>query len=317
MKRYEYYRILQLKYTDINVFSEIERTCRKIEEHFETHNNILVSVSGGSDSDCIVHLICTYFPEYVEKCRFVFVNTGLEYAATKRHLCDLENRYGITIDRIRGESVVTAVKKYGIPILNKAKSKSLSMYIRDTPKGYYLVFEANGSYYHFTDNERRLARYLKANNIMVSNKCCDVSKKKPIHKFCKENAIDLNVTGERRAEGGQRATAHKSCFHETHDGAKFMPLFWWSDIVKGVFKKAEKIRYSDCYEVYGMRRTGCCGCPYGKYTGEELRIMQKYEPNLYNACMHIFGKAYELTDMFNCRRVKCLPEYWQMEIENA
>lgn len=317
MKRYEYYMILQQKYTDINVFSEIERTCRKIEEHFETHNNILVSVSGGSDSDCIVHLICTYFPEYVEKCRFVFVNTGLEYAATKRHLCDLEKRYGITIDRIRGESVVTAVKKYGIPILNKAKSKSLSMYIRDTPKGYFLVFEANGSYYHFTENERRLARYLKANNIMVSNKCCDVSKKKPIHKFCKENAIDLNVTGERRAEGGQRATAHKSCFHETHEGAKFMPLFWWSDMVKAVFKKAEKIRYSDCYEVYGMKRTGCCGCPYGKNTGEELRIMQKYEPNLYNACMRVFGKAYELTDFFNCRRKKCVPEYLQMEFENA
>ena len=47
------------------------------------------------------------------------------------------------------------------------------------------------------------------------------------------------------------------------------------------------------------------------FAAEELELMFQYEPNLYAACMAVFGQAYELTDRFNCRRRKCLPEYMQ------
>lgn len=297
------------------VYDALFHTGSKLLEYFGSHEHISISVSGGSDSDCIVHLVCTYFPEFLEKCKFVFVNTGLEYDATKRHLCDLEKRYGIEIDKIRGMSVVTVTRQYGIPILNKAKAKSISMYQRRTPKGYYLVFEADGSYYKFTERERELAKYCDKNGIRISQKCCDLSKKKPLHAYSKEHDIDLDVTGERKAEGGVRATSNKSCFRENDDCAdRFMPLFWWSDAVKAAFKENEGIRYSDCYEVWGMKRTGCVGCPFGKDTAEELRLMHEYEPQLYKACMNVFGQAYELTDRFNCRRKKCLPDSFQMTL---
>lgn len=183
--------------------ADVLHTCIKMNNYFRDHDSIAISVSGGSDSDCIVHLVCTYFPEYLEKCKFVFVNTGLEYDATKRHLCDLEKRYGITIDRIRGQSVVTACRKFGFPILNKAKAKSINQYLRGTPKGEYLVFRADGAMYSFKQSERELARYLKENGIMVSSKCCDISKKEPLYKYMGENSTDLNVSGERKAEGGK------------------------------------------------------------------------------------------------------------------
>lgn len=313
MTRAERYFILKEKYKDdIEAFSEIERTCRKMEEHFTDHDRIMISVSGGSDSDCIVHLVCTYFSEYLDKISFVFVDTGLEYAATKRHLYDLETKYRIKIDRIRGTSVVTAVRKFGVPILNKSKAHMVELYLRRTPKGYYLCFEMHGMY-ELTDNERNLVQYLDKNNIKVSSKCCDVSKKKPVHEYSKQHKIDLSVSGERKAEGGVRATSHKSCFETKKDGVdKFMPLLWWSDDVKSTFKKEENIRYSDCYEVWGMKRTGCVGCPFGKDTAEELQMMMKYEPNLYKACMNVFGVAYELTDRFNCRKKKKLSEYVQL-----
>ena len=157
--------------------ADVLHTCIKMNNYFRDHDSIAISVSGGSDSDCIVHLVCKYFPEYLEKCKFVFVNTGLEYDATKRHLCDLEKRYGIEIDKIRGLSVVTSCKRYGFPILNKAKAKNINLYLRDTPKGEYLVFHSDGTMYKFTENERNLARYCKEHNIIVSQKCCDVSKK--------------------------------------------------------------------------------------------------------------------------------------------
>jgi hypothetical protein len=93
-----------------------------------------------------------------------------------------------------------------------------------------------------------------------------------------------------------------------------MPLWWWSDETKHEFKEKEGIRYSDCYEVYGMKRTGCCGCPFNLNIADDLQAMYEYEPRLFKACMAVFGQAYELTDRFHCRRKKCLPDFLQMTL---
>ena len=161
--------------------------------------------------------------------------------------------------------------------------------------------------YGFTDDQRKLVDFIKDTGIKVSKKCCDISKKSPVKEYIKKHAIDLNVTGERKAEGGLRANAHKTCFTTDKRGMdKFMPIFWWDAECKEVFKLAEGITYSDCYEVYGMKRTGCVGCPFNVHIGDDLKVIQKYEPRLYAACMNVFGLSYELTDRFNCRRKKIL-----------
>lgn len=170
------------------VYDALFHTGSKLLEYFGSHEHICIGVSGGSDSDCIVHLVCTYFPEFLDKCKFVFANTGLEYDATKRHLCDLEKRYGIEIDEIRGLSVVTSCKRYGFPILNKVKAHDLDLLLRKQPSGYRLVYEMEDSQFSFTERERELARYIEANQIKVSSMCCDVSKKKPL-KNTKKNMI--------------------------------------------------------------------------------------------------------------------------------
>lgn len=164
------------------VYDALFHTGSKLLEYFGSHEHICISVSGGSDSDCIVHLVCTYFPEFLDKCKFVFVNTGLEYDATKRHLCDLEKRYGIEIDKIRGRSVVTVVRGYGIPILSKQKSKEICDFIKGMKWATERVLNSRGRY-GYTDNQVELAKYLKSNDIKVSCKCCDYSKKKPIHTY--------------------------------------------------------------------------------------------------------------------------------------
>lgn len=35
-------------------------TAVKMWSYFSEHDNIMISVSGGSDSDCIVHLVCMF-----------------------------------------------------------------------------------------------------------------------------------------------------------------------------------------------------------------------------------------------------------------
>lgn len=280
-------------------------TCIKMQQYFREHDNICVSVSGGSDSDCIIHLICTYFPEFRWKIDFVYVDTGLEYRATREHIAYLETRYNIEIKRLRGKSVVYVVKKYGVPILSKIKSHFLYHYIRGNPCGEKEIFSDHKmNSMQFTENQKKLALYLKNRGILVSKKCCELSKRKPLDDYHKQNCVDLTVTGERNAEQGIRTINQKTCFNDTKQIHKFMPLFWWNDNVKNDFKLHEKIRFSDCYEIYGMKRTGCVGCPYNIKISDDLLVIKKYEPNLYHACISVFGKSYYLTDKFNARKQK-------------
>lgn len=55
-----------------------------------------------------------------------------------------------------------------------------------------------------------------------------------------------------------------------------------------------------------MKRTGCVGCPFNSRVGDELQIVQKYEPKLYKACINLFGESYSLMDEFNVHRKKIL-----------
>ena len=223
-------------------------TCLKMQQYFNDHERILISYSGGSDSDCIVHLISKYFPEHLSKCNFVFINTGLEYVATKRHIKEIAQKYGIVIETIRGRSVVSVVKEYGIPVLSKLKSDRAEAYLQNKPWGLRYVKPDEEFKKHFrndaifNENQIALVDYCKENGIKISARCCKLSKKKPLNQYMKEKHIDLNVTGERKAEGGQRSLTHQSCFEVHKDGMhKYMPLWWWSEDVKADFKKKRRI----------------------------------------------------------------------------
>lgn len=66
------------------------------------------------------------------------------------------------------------------------------------------------------------------------------------------------------------------------------------------------IRYSDAYEVYGLTRTGCCGCPISYKAVDDLELIRPYEPNVVKAAWNIFGKSYEYRKKYN--------EYKQMRM---
>lgn len=59
------------------------------------------------------------------------------------------------------------------------------------------------------------------------------------------------------------------------------------------------IRYSDAYEVYGLTRTGCCGCPISYKAIADLEMIRPYEPNLVKAAWHVFGKSYQYRKKYN------------------
>ncbi len=136
----------------------------------------------------------------------------------------------------------------------------------------------------------------------ISAKCCDYCKKQVAHRVQKN--YDMIITGERRAEGGMRSVPRKDntalCFTETSNGQyRFRPLYYVTDKDKAWYKEYYGIKYSDAYEVYGLTRTGCCGCPISYKAVDDLELIKPYEPNVVKAAWNIFGKSYEYRQKYN------------------
>ena len=151
--------------------------------------------------------------------------------------------------------------------------------------------------------------FIKENPIpfKVSNKCCDCCKKQVAHNV--QKVYDLVITGERRDEGGMRSVPKKDCtsmcFTETADGQyRLKPLYYVSDADKAWYKEYYGIRYSDAYEVYGLTRTGCCGCSISSKAIEDLEKIRPYEPNLVKAAWNIFGPSYTYRQQYNEYKAK-------------
>lgn len=136
----------------------------------------------------------------------------------------------------------------------------------------------------------------------ISADCCTHCKKNLAHRV--EKGFDMIITGERRDEGGRRSVPRKDntslCFTETASGQyRFRPLFYVSNKDKAWYKEQHNIRYSDAYEVYGLTRTGCCGCPISYKAVADLELIRPYEPNVVKAAWNIFGKSYEYRAKYN------------------
>lgn len=139
-------------------------------------------------------------------------------------------------------------------------------------------------------------------DFQISAKCCDYCKKQVAHSV--QKGYDMVITGERRDEGGMRSVPRKDsssmCFTETSSGQyRLRPLYYVSDADKAWYREFYGIKYSDAYEVYGLTRTGCCGCPISYKAVEDLDKIRPYEPNVVKAAWNIFGKSYEYRKKYN------------------
>ena len=305
------------------------------------HPNAVCSYSGGSDSDILLHLIERARKMFdLPKIDYAFFNTGLEMEATKRHVREVSEQYGIEIMEVRPEkNIVRATREYGIPFVSKIVSKGLEgvqkkgipLSIADEyaqaedkaakrqelkrryPKCEYTINflcgcnstgEPRSNTQMVIGSSKYMLDFIRENPIpfRVSNKCCDICKKQPAHKLQKN--YDMVITGERMAEGGIRSIRRKEyasmCFSEGGDSKfRLRPLYYVSDADKEWYKNYYGIRYSDAYEVYGLKRTGCCGCSISARAAEDLEKIRPYEPNLVKAAWNVFGPSYLYRQQYN------------------
>lgn len=299
---------------------EIMDVLSKANTELDRHERVMASISGGADSDVVLDVL--YKLDYDGKVTYVYFGTGLEYDATKRHLDELEQKYGIKIERVKPSMPIpTCCKKYGVPFWNKRVSeliyrlqkhgfkwedKPFDVLIQEYPRcRAALRWWCNEYPKRENGSESSLniayTPFLKEWMMLnpppkISAKCCQKAKKEPAEKYEKEHDFDMVCIGVRKAEKGPRSMYYKNCFTRNIEGADdYRPIFWLTDKDKQEYKEHYCLRYSDCYEVWGMDRTGCPGCPYGKFFEQELEFMQKYEPKFYKAALKIFGPSYEYT----------------------
>ncbi|SDA76898.1 Phosphoadenosine phosphosulfate reductase family protein [Lachnospiraceae bacterium G11] len=291
-------------------------------QKLKDYDKIICSISGGSDSDLIIDL-CQQFDES-NKIQYVFFDTGLEFEATKEHIRDLERRYNVEIKRIRAvKPIPVCCREYGQPFLSKQVSEWISRLQRhgfqwdDTDDLEFLM----GKYHNCkaalrwwcNDYPKALGGKVSSYNIeynsylkefmienppqfSISNKCCHFAKKKVASDFKKKEKPDLNMYGVRKAEGGARKGAYKNCFTTKKSGAdEYRPVFWYLESTKKTYEEHYGVEHSRCYTEYGLKRTGCAGCPYARNNEEELRAMEMYEPRLYRAVSNVFRDSYEYT----------------------
>ena len=297
----------------------------KCESVFLHHDKALVSLSGGADSDIILDLCQRVRKEQSIEIEYAFFDTGIEYAATKEQLDYLEWSYQVEIKRLRAiKSIPVCCKEYGQPFA----SKYISMMIErlqnigfewDDCDSFQELWDKYGecrSGLRWWTNDfakdkskpskfdigyrRHLKEFMVENPpwFWISPKCCTYAKKKVAAKAIESSECDLTVVGVRKAEGGSRAFQNK-CFDRGIGVDTYRPLFWFSDSDRQSYEAIFNISHSDCYEVWGFKRTGCVGCPYSRNLQADLETTKQYEPKIHFAVQKIFADAYEYTRMFN------------------
>lgn len=312
-----------------------------IAKHLREHPKSICSYSGGADSDILLDLIEQTRKAFgLPPVKYVFFNTGLEMKATKDHVKDIAEKYGVEIEEHRPKiNIVMATRKYGVPFVSKIMSSGLSEWQK---KGIPLSIaqEYEQAEDKAAKRQELKERYPKCESVInflcccnsageprpniqlvinsskymrdfigeyppdfqISAKCCDYCKKQVAHEVQKD--YEMVITGERRDEGGMRSVPRKDntalCFTETASGQfRLRPLYYVSDKDKEWYKQYHGVRYSDAYEVYGLTRTGCCGCPISYKAIDDLEIIRPYEPNVVKAAWNIFGNSYEYRKKYN------------------
>lgn len=340
-------------YADFDAPAKFQAIQSIVAKHLKQHPNAICSYSGGADSDILIDVIERTREIFnLPPVKYVFFNTGLEMKATKDHVKDTAEKYGVEIETVRPKTnIVMASRKYGIPFVSKIMSAGLSEWQK---KGVPLFVAQE--YDQAEDKQAKRAelkeRYPKCESVLnflcccnskgeprpniqlvinsskymrdfigeyppdfkISAECCTHCKKNVAHQI--QKGYDMVITGERRDEGGMRSVPRKDntsmCFTETASGQyRLRPLYYVSDADKAWYKEYYGLRYSDAYEVYGLTRTGCCGCPISYKAIDDLELIRPYEPNLVKAAWNVFGKSYTYRQKYNAYKAE------RMEQEKA
>jgi 3'-phosphoadenosine 5'-phosphosulfate sulfotransferase (PAPS reductase)/FAD synthetase len=267
--------------------AKVNLSIMKIKEFYE-HNEgkVYVAFSGGKDSTVMLNIVRSIYPEVPA----VFVDTGLEYPEIKAFVNTIPN---VTIIRPE-KSFIQVIREYGYPIV----SKKTCRFVRDcqnrcpaNERTYQLRmtgidrFGKKGSSYKLAEKWKKLIDA----PFKVSEKCCDIMKKKPLKKYVKETG-NKPFIGIMASDGLQREKSYLKSGCNTFTGSDVMsrPLAFWLEEDVWNYLKTNKIPYCKIYDM-GEKRTGCMYCMFGVHLENgtnRFQRMKKSHPQLWEYCIN-------------------------------
>lgn len=243
-----------------------------------------ISYSGGKDSGVLVDLARRFVDRNMKA---VFCNTGNEYPEIVRFVRSTEN---VTI--IRPELTVRQVLvKYGFPLISKEQAHSIRQ-AKTTKSEKLLRIRLHG-----TDKSRgwlsgKIAdkwQYLIAEPFMISERCCDCLKKKPLARYQKQTGevpIIGSMAGESRLRS-QQYIRRGGCNSFSDKSTASYPLSIWTDEDIWAYIRMFNVPYCELYDK-GLSRTGCMVCGFGaQYEIENSRfeLLNRLHPKAYRIFM--------------------------------
>lgn len=290
-------RILQGLSLDL----KIAKSKNRIQEWYNYWGGqVYVSFSGGKDSTVLKHLV----ENTVGTVPGVFCDTGLEYPEIKEFVKSQNN-----VEIIRPSMAFNQViKEYGYPIISKEISHKVDV-ARRNPEGKYAERFKKDNYhserYQTSLYDCSKYAYLLDAPFMISNKCCDIMKKKPFKAYEKSTGRK-GFVGTMAIESQLRKTVYLKHGCNAFDNIRPLssPLSFWTE--QDILEYLSTYNVSYCsvygdivfkdgkYITTGLNRTGCMFCMYGMSQDGKLnrfQQMQHTHPNIYNYCMKPVGQG--------------------------
>lgn len=269
---------------------------------------IYLSFSGGKDSTVLGELI--KMAELPTDIPFVFCDTGIEMEAIRNFVKEFDYPNIVTVKPKKPFPLI--LKEDGKPVCSKMKSQFLGryqVYLKDgrDPMGIQMTRQLisgeaeNGNIKKGFRSNNALA--LKHFNLLwpdleykISSKCCDFLKKEPFQRYAKENDMSGVFMGVRNQEGGARSMVYRECVQirikRGREEVTSFPIIDWTDENIEEFINYFGIKVSIAYTKYGLDRTGCAGCPFGKILDVELKALYDHEPQKYKGMLFMLKDVY-------------------------
>lgn len=294
---------------------------------------VYVSFSGGKDSTVLKHIVDSMYDDVPA----VFVNTGLEYPEIQKFVRDIKagkfDCFNPDVEIIQPEMRFDEViKKYGYPVVSKEVSRVIEDARKwaDTGRYAYRMQQLNGELLDKHGNKSRYNcekwKFLLDADFKISNKCCDVMKKRPIKKYEKKTGRK-GFIGTMASESMARQQAWMKTGCNAYESKKPLskPMSFWTeqDVLHYIKEfnvpycpvygdiqikrkpKADEIEGQmnlidylgdyepeDVLETTGCGRTGCMFCMFGCHLEKgpnRFQRMKVTHPKQYAYCMERLG----------------------------
>lgn len=202
------------------------------------------------------------------------------------------------------------INTYGYPVISKEVSRDVGRVQKNgginsrTGQLTWSYKSLNGDFHSIADKSRW--KFLIDAPFKISNECCDIMKKKPLHRFEKESglkAIIGTMTSESRQRCEQWLQFGCNSFDAKNPSSK--PLSFWTEQDIFAYLKKYNLKYASVYgdivqnangQYYstGYNRTGCVFCAYGCHLEKEpnrFQLLRQTHPKLWDYCMRPLDKG--------------------------